>query len=233
MNFRILVAIVFPLLAVAQAWAQEDQDSWYDVEIILFEKGADTAQEVWTGLVAPAELNEAVALASDTASRGANTPALLSQGQLKLTREAERIEKRRNHKLLAHFGWRQPGLEAASAPRILILPYDKLPPPAAATPGADLPSLLRQYKVYGSAKFIKSRYLHLDVDVLLNMPAPANSPPAGQDAPETTDAPTLINAFRLKESRRMRSQEIHYFDHPRFGLIAMARPVKAASKAGQ
>lgn len=231
MNFRILVAIVFPLLAVAQAWAQDEQDSWYDVEIILFEKGADGSQELWTEFVPPAELSEAIAL---SATAGANIPVLLQQNQLRLNREAERIAKRRNYKLLAHFGWRQQGLDAASAPRILIYPYDKLPgttgeAAATETSPADLPSLLRQHQVYGTAKLIKSRYLHLDVDLMLNMP----TAPAGAASPETIDAPALIKAFRLKESRRMRSQEIHYLDHPRLGLIAVARPVKTAATAGQ
>ncbi|MEW5755471.1 MAG: CsiV family protein [Pseudomonadota bacterium] len=231
MKLRILIAIVLPLLAIAQAWAQEEQDSWYDVEVILFAKGADGSQELTTEFAPPAELNEAVAL---SAAPGATTPTLLQQSQLRLAREADRIAKRRNYKLLAHFGWRQQGLDAASAPSILIYPYDKLPgntgeAASTETPTADLPSLLRRHQIYGTAKFIKSRYLHIDVDLMLNMPTAAST---AENTP-AADAPALIKAFRLKESRRMRSQEIHYLDHPRFGMIVTARPLKPAAKAGQ
>ena len=33
-----------------------------------------------------------------------------------------------------------------------------------------------------------------------------------------------VPEIRLKERRRMRSKELHYFDHPRFGVIALITP---------
>jgi len=33
--------------------------------------------------------------------------------------------------------------------------------------------------------------------------------------------------IRLKQQRRMRSKEIHYFDHPRFGVVALITPYKS------
>ncbi|PPD04194.1 MAG: hypothetical protein CTY29_06735 [Methylobacter sp.] len=39
----------------------------------------------------------------------------------------------------------------------------------------------------------------------------------------STSAPA--SAFRLKESRGIKFNEIHYFDHPKFGVIAKVSPL--------
>jgi hypothetical protein len=61
---------------------------------------------------------------------------------------------------------------------------------------------------------IRERYLHLDVDLLLLR---ANYADGADSGP----------AFQLREKRRMRSREVHYFDHPRFGMIAVVTPYDA------
>lgn len=53
----------------------------------------------------------------------------------------------------------------------------------------------------GRIKLVRERYLHLDVDLLLS----------------SLDAPV----YELRERRRIKkSGRVHYFDHPRFGMIA-------------
>jgi hypothetical protein len=34
----------------------------------------------------------------------------------------------------------------------------------------------------------------------------------------------ITPTFRLAEKRRITSSELHYFDHPRFGMLAMVTP---------
>jgi hypothetical protein len=62
-----------------------------------------------------------------------------------------------------------------------------------------------------------SRYLHLSTDITYYNPEVYL---AEQIAQQNIDAPS-IEHFRLVESRRMRSKEIHYIDHPYFGIIAL------------
>ena len=57
--------------------------------------------------------------------------------------------------------------------------------------------------VYGTVRLSRGRFLHVDLDLIL------------QDA----DGPV-----RMKMSRRMRSNEIHYLDHPLFGVMVVATP---------
>jgi hypothetical protein len=90
----------------------------------------------------------------------------------------------------------------------------------------------------------RARYLHVKADLLYYRPldTDASAPiPSGDDADaapvldsrdtalieqllaEEDVAPRL---FRLTESRRMRSRELHYLDHPLFGMLVEAWPLE-------
>ncbi len=73
--------------------------------------------------------------------------------------------------------------------------------------------------VTGTARVGLGRYLHLDLDLVLHEPStPVN---AGESTAYAAEP-----EYRLQESRRMRSKEIHYFDHPLFGVLAIITPVE-------
>ena len=63
----------------------------------------------------------------------------------------------------------------------------------------------------GTVKLARERYLHLFVDLLYY----------GRGASSWGNVPA-----HLREHRRMRSRELHYIDHPRFGILVQAVPVK-------
>lgn len=71
-------------------------------------------------------------------------------------------------------------------------------------------------RVLGTITPSLSRYLHLAADVIL---------PGG---PDGTGA-SQTRGFRLTESRRIRASELQYFDHPRFGVIAVLRSASPRS----
>jgi hypothetical protein len=93
----------------------------------------------------------------------------------------------------------------------------------------------------GTATLGLQRYLYLTLDLVL---LPPDLPPdlaasaslrgdAAQLAPPPVDpsdpaalaaAPQPFGGFRLTETRRMRSKELHYFDHPMFGVVALVTP---------
>lgn len=56
----------------------------------------------------------------------------------------------------------------------------------------------------GTLRFYLSRFLHVELNLVLQEGKGGN--PAGQ-------------AYALDEHRRVRPQEIHYFDHPKFGVL--------------
>ena len=58
-------------------------------------------------------------------------------------------------------------------------------------------------------------YLHVDADLVHFRRAPVGS---------EVDA----TQFRMQQSRRLRSKEVHYIDHPLFGLIVLITPYEPA-----
>jgi hypothetical protein len=65
----------------------------------------------------------------------------------------------------------------------------------------------------GVVVFSMSRFLHMNLDLRYRDPSDPASP-----------------VYRLVESRRLKSQENHYFDHPRLGAIVRLTPLKGVPK---
>jgi len=67
-----------------------------------------------------------------------------------------------------------------------------------------------------------SRYLHMKLDLLYHNAEVYLAEQIANNQPDEM----LIEYFPLQESRRVRSKEIHYFDHPYFGVVATITPVE-------
>jgi hypothetical protein len=68
------------------------------------------------------------------------------------------------------------------------------------------------HELEGSFTLVRERYLHLAVDLALTSPG---------------------SRYRLDESRRVRSGELHYFDNPRLGVIARVIPYGSDESASE
>jgi hypothetical protein len=73
--------------------------------------------------------------------------------------------------------------------------------PQEATPGVSMAA----DGLVGEARLYRQRFLHLGLDLVFE------------------------DGQRLTQWRRMRSNEVHYYDHPRYGVIAIAVPVTEGS----
>jgi hypothetical protein len=70
----------------------------------------------------------------------------------------------------------------------------------------------------GTARFYSNRALYVELDLALE----GQDPNAGLlERLSVGDKPVL---FRIRESRRMRARETHYFDHPVFGALVRVTP---------
>jgi hypothetical protein len=67
--------------------------------------------------------------------------------------------------------------------------------------------------IVGQVALSRGRYLHLTLDLVYDAPGAAGEP---------------TQRFVLRQSRRMRSNERHYMDSPRFGVIAIVTPSSAS-----
>ncbi len=104
--------------------------------------------------------------------------------------------------------------------------------------------------IFGYIRLFLSRYLHIESDLVLSKPAEVVShhlllndisarlqvAESGRyfNSPDQLLTPANIpwrqetslhenHYFRIDESRRVRKQELHYFDHPRFGMLLVVR----------
>jgi len=117
--------------------------------------------------------------------------------------------------------------------------------PGPATPNA----ALDQPRLEGTVQFYVSRYMHFEVHLayLTSRPTrpdspdgapggtaaadrqamdlPANVSAAGMTAPNVSAEPARTPVvFQIDEQRRVRSGELHYFDHPGFGVLVQVTP---------
>lgn len=66
----------------------------------------------------------------------------------------------------------------------------------------------------GTIRFFMSRHLHLDVNLALRETVAASG-----------SEPTAT-VYQMNEQRKIKTQETHYFDHPRLGVLVRVMPVE-------
>jgi hypothetical protein len=90
---------------------------------------------------------------------------------------------------------------------------------------ADLLMVEQPPELDGYVSFYLSEYYTLDLDIrftpevsFLDRDDPAN--------PEYT-------SYRIREKRRMKSDELNYYDHPRFGVLLLVNPAPSPSQPAE
>jgi len=231
------LAVGLALVAATPAVAQPTGD--YEVELIVFRRSPEarnTAEDIalpeatWPGEAAVLAAGDPMAMqfaAPEIAGADAN-PALIGEAEPAETVELalgpvwRRLERLPTYEPLLHVAWLAEATPRNQAPAH---------PVAAGTTPA--PELLGQVRLFRQ----RSLFLDLELDLRDRLP-PTAEPPAGIDSAgqSLTGGRAEVNAplgqitlsgglgvFRLRETRKMRPGEIHYFDHPAFGAIATLR----------
>jgi hypothetical protein len=107
----------------------------------------------------------------------------------------------KSYHLVLHKGWRQQITDKDHAQKVHLVG------------GKDL--LAGEFEVDGTVRLSAGRNLNVDADLLFRKPVDQ----------------TKFQAFRLKESSRLRVDEISYIDHPHYGMIIMVTPEKSPTAA--
>ncbi|MEO1890010.1 MAG: CsiV family protein [Cycloclasticus sp.] len=221
-----LVILVFNSTVMsAENHIEEQQEvDWYSVEYIIFENNplSNQALEPWTKEpfdmpIGAIELDSPSAsnIQQTTLSADSMKPAVskafstLNIDQQQLHGVVRRLSKLSSYTPIAHGGWIQPLEEKSSLQAIQIV----------LQAGA--------IQLEGTLTFHRGRYLHLNVDLQLTEMMPA-----------TLDANYISNIaiqpatmYRLKEPRRIKTSDTHYFDHPRFGVMVIVEKIDSPEAA--
>ncbi len=128
---------------------------------------------------------------------------LLSTEELELTDTYDRLERLDAYTPLVHGGWVQEGF-----PEDRALPFDL--------------SLLGTFNPLGTIMLHVRRFLHVTVALRYQSERVVGEllAPAGIGLEEIT----FPARYDLNVERRARSGELHFFDHPAFGVLVLVRP---------
>lgn len=155
----------------------------------------------------------------------------LPEEELELGELYRRLGNTDGYEPLLHVAWQQPGYDPQTARPLDLSRLAQLPE-----------------RLQGEARLYRSRFLHLQLDLeLWSEPGraltaaetatteplfpdrgrqSAGEPDRGRpDAGEPLDA-LEPDVYRLSERRKLRSGELHYYDHPRYGVLAKVTPVE-------
>jgi hypothetical protein len=133
---------------------------------------------------------------------------------LKLGNEYRRLRALAGYTPLVHVGWVQPGLPEADAENFDLK-----------TLGIVNPS--------GTIRVhLGARYLHITLD-LTYQAATAVAPLAANVTNDGLDELVLAPRYHLMVTRNARSGELHYFDHPAFGVLVRITPVPTQDPQGR
>ena len=142
---------------------------------------------------------------------------------LTMVNEVKAINRQRHLRPLLHQRWLQPVPPRDDPlPIMITTPIDEKAP-------ATIAGLA---KVEGHIAITVGRYLHAAPTLWYHADNLGRAPiafPAAQPEPPTANPSALAvdpSYMELQESRRMRSTELHYLDHPKIGLILRIDPVE-------
>jgi hypothetical protein len=192
------LTVLITLLSSLAASAQEpDALPRFQIELVVFEHLAQPP----TTEAPPVELPEPPLLQTEgivpAPGPAAQTGPVFFRlaPELAMNNIAASLQRRQEYRVLIHDAWIQDGYEGDLARPVDAELFEQMPSRARSARRARSSS---GEVVTGTVTFVRGRYLHLDIDLNLGNRA----------------------GRQLRERRRVRLGEMHYFDAPGLGVIA-------------
>ena len=220
---------------------------YYDIEVIVIENLTKEAKEAenWplqVNIVQPekiVELGQPVLsewLPQDKEIDLKSSYIVLSSDKYQLTDAVEKISESKKQRVIFHTAWRQPGLDKNLSLPIHFI-HEVAPPPIieneqtlaneteqdsevnSSQSTEPLPSILE-----GVLRVTLSRYLHLEAELTFKNELPervnSDNPFSILDSEKERSEVKKQGVIHLKQKRRrIRSNELHYIDHPVLGIL--------------
>lgn len=163
----------------------------------------------------------------------------LDNEQLQLTTQREKLKKHAAFKPLLHLAWRMPVKNRNSAKAIHLF--------AGENHAGSIPqSSADKWAIDGNFKIYLDRYLFIDSQLLIRQQTTSLAAKQQEQKFEVVNSEndvqilnqnenllepvevkqkTVISEALFDQNRRLRSEEIHYFDHPLMGMIVQIRKI--------
>ena len=240
-----LTSLFGSLLLLLSLGTQAQNEKWYRVEMLIFSNSGGSTSEDWEGTpiltyparsrslidpdhqpaTAPQGVGDTLAANAEINNSPRPTPFVTQPGkQLEFRRAVAQMQRSGRYRKLFHKAWTQPiGRKSEAIPIVLDRSGDTEQWPA----------------LQGTIKLYVSRYLYLETNLWLNtrgeylesawsMPPPPLGPTTpGFVSQEAQSEYPYRHAVLLQQTRRMRSKEVNYIDHPMFGVVVKVTPLAA------
>ncbi len=177
----------------------------YKIEVIVFEslnlKG--WTEEYWPEDTALPDTSNSTNLFSNN-----KKPLWIRNSGKELSGKANILNKK-GYRVLFHQAWTQAAYPNKNAPKVLIESSSQY--------GSNM---------LGTVRLYKTRFAHVDFDLELErrIPSKIMDSFAENQNLASNSLPSKWR-FNLKESRKIRPGELHYLDHPLFGVIVKVNPI--------
>ncbi len=217
-----LIAVLFLFSSAFSSAHAEEEIPNYTIEVIIFETFAlkSWTEEYWPEEFESPDYDNALIL-QDLLSGATNSGAMNIKPQAnELTSEADKLSPRKGYRILYHQTWSQNTTDDKNMPKLAI---DNSNMDGAGS------------MVSGTIKLYKSRYAHVDFDLDFERKIPDRVKEDFMSNQKLTEEDILPETwhFHLKESRKIRPNQLHYIDHPLFGILVQMRYNGPASSTVQ
>jgi len=196
--------------------------SWYQVEVIVFDRLYPNLDgEQWQNEEFNIRSNM-VELEASNADQGLVPFMLLSRSRNRMGGVYRVLKLSSEYRPLYHVSWQQPASERKQSRYVHIQRLDgNRTIPKAKT--SEEPEFLEEFImpdriVDGSIRIRSGFYLHADIDLSYFKQLPAENKVL-RTSEESFSGGFDKTVVKLKESRKIKLNEIHYFDHPMYGVI--------------
>ncbi|MDH5613055.1 MAG: peptidoglycan binding protein CsiV [Gammaproteobacteria bacterium] len=220
----------------------------YNIEIIFFEDTSNRYinSEQWPVIIPPEEsmtppsvtlpinkLNNNIELNKTEYPNSNSVINITHHASDALADYVTRLNQSSRYNVLLHRSWQQTGLNDTDAIDIYVNTSGaddlKNNDVTIFNPGHQTSTINDNQNfmsnVEGTLKLILGRYLHIHTDLLYRRLNTAYKP----DSPVLNGR--IFSEYKIKSQRRMRSNELHYIDHPLLGILILVSPIKPPEPA--
>jgi peptidoglycan-binding protein CsiV len=204
-------------------------ESWYQVEVIVFDRLYPNLEgEQWQNeelKVRDNMIELQLADATINSDQGLVPFMILNRSRNRLNGVYRNFKLSSEYRPLFHVSWQQAATERRQSRHVHIqrLDSDGTVPLVETTEPLEEPEFLEELImpdkiIDGSIRIRSGFYLHADIDLsyFKQLPSENKLIRTSEESFSDLQEKTVI---KLKETRKIKLNEIHYFDHPMYGVI--------------
>ncbi|WP_373020061.1 CsiV family protein [Thiomicrorhabdus sp.] len=208
-----LITVLFMFNGLFSTAQADEETPNYSIEVIIFETFAlkSWTEEYWPEEIETPDIENALDL-QGLLNGSVDSGKLNVKAQAnELQAEAAKLTPQKGYRILYHQTWSQDTFDDQTMPKLIIDNSNQ--------DGAG--SL-----VNGTVKLYKSRYAHVDFDLEFERRIPDRVKEDFIQNQKLTGPEDIVPEtwhFKIKESRKIRPNQLHYIDHPMFGILVQMR----------